>query len=146
MARVNVKDLVHRLAGLTDPPEKIAGGAALGMFLGVLPGTGPIAALAVALVLKQNRTAALLVGTAANFLAVPIVVAAFAAAAFEVRHGGWTAIWHALLATGGWTVAGFLVGATVTSILTYGLTLAAVKAYRRKRARGAFSGGPLAEP
>ncbi len=135
MALPSLKELILRLAGLSDPPEKIAGGAAIGMFLGVLPLTGPLAALTVALVLKQNRAAALLVGTAANFLAVPIVVAAFAAAAFEVRHDGWDAIWQAIAATGGWTMAAFVAAATLAAILTYGATLVAVKAYRAKRLR-----------
>ncbi len=133
MALPRFKELVRRLAGLSDPPEKVAGGAAIGMFLGILPGTGPLAALAVAAVLKQNRVAALLIGTAANFLAVPIVIAAFAAAAFEVRHGGVGAIWPAIRATGGWTLVAFLGGAALASALTYGVTLAAVKAYRAKR-------------
>lgn len=133
MALPSLAGLVRRLAGLSDPPEKIAGGAAIGMFLGILPGTGPIAALAVATVLKQNPASALLIGAAANFLAVPVVIAAFATAAFEVRHGGVGAIWPAIRATGAWTMVAFLAGGALASAVTYGITLVVVKAYRAKR-------------
>lgn len=43
-----------------DTPQRIALGFGLGVFLGIIPGTGPIAALALAFVLRVNRASALL--------------------------------------------------------------------------------------
>jgi len=43
---------------IKDTPQKIAGGAALGVFLGMLPGAGLISALFLASLFKLNRLAA----------------------------------------------------------------------------------------
>ena len=43
-----------------DTPQRIALGLGLGVFLGILPGTGPIAALFLAFILPINRLAILL--------------------------------------------------------------------------------------
>ena len=45
---------------INDSPEKIALGVGLGVFSGLLPGTGPAAALFLAFVFRANRAAALL--------------------------------------------------------------------------------------
>jgi len=45
---------------INDTPQKIAGGLGLGVFMGILPGTGPIAALVLSLAFRVNRAAALL--------------------------------------------------------------------------------------
>lgn len=45
---------------INDAPEKIALGVGLGVFSGLLPGTGPAAALFLAFIFKANRAAALL--------------------------------------------------------------------------------------
>ena len=49
-----------KLFRINDTPQKIALGFGLGVFLGIFPGTGPIAALFLAFVLRVNRAAALL--------------------------------------------------------------------------------------
>lgn len=52
-----------RLAALfkiNDSAQKIALGAGLGVFSGLMPGTGPVAALFLAFVFRANRAAALL--------------------------------------------------------------------------------------
>ncbi len=43
-----------------DTPQRISLGLGLGVFLGILPGTGPIAAIFLALLLRVNRAASLL--------------------------------------------------------------------------------------
>jgi len=43
-----------------DTPQRIALGVGIGVFLGIIPGTGPIAAVFMAFVLRVNRAAALL--------------------------------------------------------------------------------------
>lgn len=45
---------------INDTPQKIALGLGMGVFLGILPGTGPIAALFLASVLRVNYASALL--------------------------------------------------------------------------------------
>ena len=54
------KFLYLKLFRINDSPQKIALGFGLGIFLGILPGTGPIASLAAAFVLRVNRASALL--------------------------------------------------------------------------------------
>ncbi|MDI6758922.1 MAG: DUF2062 domain-containing protein [Candidatus Omnitrophota bacterium] len=54
------KLLYVKLFGINDTSQRIALGFGLGVFLGNFPGTGPIAALFLAWVLRLNRAAALL--------------------------------------------------------------------------------------
>ncbi len=49
-----------KLIGISDHPQKIAIGLGLGAFLGVLPGVGPLTALALAAFFKVNKASALL--------------------------------------------------------------------------------------
>lgn len=44
---------------INDTPHRIAGGVALGVFLGILPGAGPVASLVLAYIFQVNRAAAL---------------------------------------------------------------------------------------
>lgn len=53
------KSLYDKLAHINDSPQKIALGFGLGVFLGILPGSGPVAALALSFLFKVNRVAAL---------------------------------------------------------------------------------------
>lgn len=52
--------LFAKLFKINDSAQKIALGVGLGVFSGLLPGTGPIFALFLAFVFKSNRAAALL--------------------------------------------------------------------------------------
>lgn len=52
--------LQHKLFNINDTPQRIALGAGLGVFTGIIPGTGPIAALFLAMLFRVNRAAALL--------------------------------------------------------------------------------------
>lgn len=54
-----IKSLFKKLFMVNDTPHKIALGLGIGVFSGVLPGTGPIAAITMALILRANRAAAL---------------------------------------------------------------------------------------
>ena len=47
-------------------PQQTALGLGIGVFLGIIPGTGPVAALFMAWLLKINRTAALIASLATN--------------------------------------------------------------------------------
>lgn len=52
--------LYIKLFKINDTPQKIALGLGLGVALGVLPGTGPLAALFLSILLRANRASALL--------------------------------------------------------------------------------------
>ncbi len=49
-----------KLFKINDTPQRIALGFGLGVFAGIIPGTGPIAALFLAFLFRVNRAAALL--------------------------------------------------------------------------------------
>lgn len=52
--------LYEKLFKINDTPQKIALGFGLGVFSGILPGTGPVAALFLAFILRVNRASALI--------------------------------------------------------------------------------------
>lgn len=55
-----LKFIYIKLFRINDSPQKVALGFGLGVFLGVLPGAGPIASLFLALLFRVNRASALL--------------------------------------------------------------------------------------
>lgn len=55
-----LKKLYIELFKINDTPQRIAAGLGVGVFLGILPGTGPLAALFLAWLLRLNRASALL--------------------------------------------------------------------------------------
>ncbi len=55
-----LKLIYSKLFKINDSPQKIALGFGLGVFLGILPGTGPVASLFLAFLLRLNRASALL--------------------------------------------------------------------------------------
>ena len=55
-----LKLIYIKLFRIHDTPQRIALGVGIGVFLGIIPGTGPIAAVFMAFVLRINRAAALL--------------------------------------------------------------------------------------
>lgn len=55
-----LRTIYIKLFKINDTPQRIALGAGLGVSLGIIPGTGPIAALFLALIFRANRAAALL--------------------------------------------------------------------------------------
>jgi uncharacterized protein (DUF2062 family) len=72
-----IKNLFLQLFTLNDTPRRIAGGAALGIFLGILPGEGLGTTLVVASFLKLNRSSASIGVLATNmwttFVMLPLV-------------------------------------------------------------------------
>jgi uncharacterized protein len=52
--------LISKLFRINDSKQKIALGVGLGVFAGLIPGTGPAAALFMAFIFRANRAAALL--------------------------------------------------------------------------------------
>ena len=53
------KGIWHQFIGIEDTPFRKAAGLGLGVFLGIFPGAGPLAALVLSSILHVNRAAAL---------------------------------------------------------------------------------------
>lgn len=54
-----IQFIFSKLFKINDSPQKIALGVGLGVFAGLLPATGPVAALFLAFIFRANRAAAL---------------------------------------------------------------------------------------
>jgi len=55
-----IKQTFIKLFNIDDTPQKISLGFAIGVFLGIIPGTGPVAAFVAASVFRINRASALI--------------------------------------------------------------------------------------
>lgn len=60
MLKKIINYIFKKLFKINDSAQKIALGVAIGVFAGLIPGTGPAAAVFMALIFKANRAAALL--------------------------------------------------------------------------------------
>jgi hypothetical protein len=56
-----------KLFKINDTPQRIAAGFGLGVFSGIIPGTGPLAALFLAIIFRVNRASAILASLITNF-------------------------------------------------------------------------------
>ncbi|MDP1845244.1 MAG: DUF2062 domain-containing protein [Candidatus Moranbacteria bacterium] len=54
-----IREYIKQFFLIDDTPHKVAGGAALGIFLGIMPGEGVLATLLFAYIFRLNRLAAL---------------------------------------------------------------------------------------
>ena len=97
--------LYLKLFRIDDSPQKIALGFGLGVFLGVMPGMGPIAALAIAILIKVNRVAALLGSILTNtWLSIPVFFMAVktGSAATGASYESIKDSWSSLMSNFGW--------------------------------------------
>lgn len=68
-----LKLIYLKLFRINDSPQKVAIGLGLGVFFGIMPGLGPLAALFFAFLFKVNRAAALLGSVLTNtWLSIPV--------------------------------------------------------------------------
>ncbi|MBM3246190.1 MAG: DUF2062 domain-containing protein [Candidatus Omnitrophica bacterium] len=97
----------EKLFKINDTPQKIALGLGLGIFLGILPGTGPVAALTLAFILRVNRASALLgsllVNTWLSIVTFPLSLR-LGSAIMQQRWQDVYANWQFLLQNGHWSV------------------------------------------
>ncbi|HLM84138.1 MAG TPA: DUF2062 domain-containing protein [Candidatus Bathyarchaeia archaeon] len=74
-----IRDYIKQFFLIDDTPHKVAGGAALGAFLGIIPGEGVLSTLFLAYIFRLNRLASLAGVLAFNmwttFVALPIAAA-----------------------------------------------------------------------
>ncbi len=96
-----IKALYDKLFKINDSPQKIALGLGLGVALGVVPGTGPVAALFLAVAFKINRAAALLGSLITNtwlsfatFLLALRIGSAIFKISTEALKSDWTGIFN----------------------------------------------------
>jgi uncharacterized protein len=73
-----IRDYIRQFFLIDDTPHKIAGGAALGIFLGITPGEGVLITLLFAYIFRLNRLAAL-AGVLAVNIWTTVLVLPFAA-------------------------------------------------------------------
>ncbi len=143
------KSIYTRLVAIHDTPQKVAQGFGLGVFLGIVPGVGPIASLVLATVFRMNRAAALLGSLLTNtwlsvitfFMAVKLGSAVFGIGWKNVQQN-----WNTLKANADWldlfklsalkivfpVMLGYLIISLLAGILAYLITLGAILAVRRK--------------
>lgn len=60
------QDIYQKIIGINDSPHKVGGGFAVGVFFGILPGAGPLAAVLLAHILRVNRASAFVGGLLTN--------------------------------------------------------------------------------
>lgn len=138
-----------KLFRINDSPQRIAIGLGLGVFSGVLPGTGPVVALFLAFIFRTNRAAALLGSILTNtWLSIPVFLVAIKAGAmltglkYQDVRGQWDLFmkdfhWDQLLSLSackiiGPILVGYLAVSLCMGILSYLMALAAVTYFKGK--------------
>lgn len=141
--------LYTKLFKINDTPQKIALGLGLGVALGILPLTGPLASLFLASVFRVNRASALLGSLLTNiwlsfltFLLAVKIGATTLGIKWQLVHQDWNSFlsefhWLSLFKLSVLKVilpiiVGYLEIAFCLGLFTYLLTLIALKCLRRK--------------
>ena len=139
--------LLRKLFIIDDTPQKIALGLGIGVFLGIMPGTGPVAALIIAALVRANKASALIGAVLTNtwFSLVCLVLAAKIGAL--LMHTNWQEIinrwqqafrpfaWHKLIQPEflriSLTIAiGYLIISLCLGLVAYIAAYLACKAYQ----------------
>jgi len=141
--------IYERLFKINDTPQKIALGMGLGVFSGIFPGMGPIAALFLALVLKANRASTLL-GCLLTNTWLSVVTFIFAIQAGSAILGiNWRNVqqdWNHVLEGFSWlnffkfsvlklifpVILGYLLIGIIIGVFTYLITLIVIRTIKRK--------------
>jgi uncharacterized protein (DUF2062 family) len=131
-----------RLARINDSPQRIALGFGLGVFTGVMPFAGPIAALFLATVFRVNRASALMGSLITNtwFSVVTLGLSVHIGSAltglnWKDVYGEWTTLvknnqWRHLLSESGIiavVIAGYLIVSLAVAAIAYAAGLIIVK-------------------
>ncbi len=139
-----MKRRLTQVVSLSDPPESIAMGVAVGVFLGVFPTfyTGLIFAVVGARFFRYNMIAAI-AGTAVSTpLTGPFIIVASAMLGSRITGVDWSVVvdqvnsgdvWAAAQATAVTYLAGNIILCILTTLPAYFLTKRAVIEYRRRR-------------
>lgn len=147
------KTLYLKLFRINDTPQKVAIGLGLGVFLGVLPGAGPLMALFLALIFRVNRAAALLGSLLTNtWLSIPVFLLSIKVGAiltglkYQEIHRQWAVFakdfrWSGLLDLSMYKVvgpilAGYLAVSLCIGIVCYIVTLILLKYFKCREDAG----------
>lgn len=139
-----LRSLYDKLFRINDTPAKIALGLGLGVFTGIIPGTGPLAALFLAFILRANRASALLGSLATNTWISFITFALSIKVGSAILKTDWQKVqvgWCTFLAGFRWgsllkltalkiilpVILGYAVVAACLGLLTYVTTLIILK-------------------
>ena len=137
-----------KLFRINDTPQRIALGLGLGVFCGVLPGTGPIAALATAFLFRVNRASALLGSVLTNtWMSIPIFLLSLKTGAgitgvrYEILQRDWSLLvkdfhWSSLFGLGIYKVllpvlAGYVLISMAIGIIAYAVALITLKLMKK---------------
>jgi uncharacterized protein (DUF2062 family) len=140
-----IRDYIRQFFLIDDTPHKVAGGAALGVFMGITPGEGVLITLFFAYILRLNRLAALAGVLAVNMwttvVALPIAAAVggfifhinpqtLSSDFHEAFSLGWKYLfsWNILRETALPLIVGYIVIAgTIAAVLYFGLLFFLIK-------------------
>jgi uncharacterized protein (DUF2062 family) len=146
------KRIFEELVLINDTPQRIAFGFAIGAFMGILPGTGPVAAIAVATLFKVNKAAAFLGGLLTNtwlsFMTL-ILAIKIGAVLFGFQWQTLRNIWTNLIKDFHWNLllsretlkfiipvaAGFLIISLLFGLIIYLISLAVLTIYHKIKAQ-----------
>lgn len=144
------KFLYLKLFRINDTPQRIAIGLGLGVFSGVLPGTGPVAALGLAFIFKVNRASALLGSIITNtWLSIPAFLLSLKMGAvltglnYRIIQAHWELFlkdfhWGQLLGVSAykliWPIlVGYFASAACIGFACYVVSLAAVTYFKQRK-------------
>lgn len=153
------KSTYQKIIKINDSPHRIAGGFAIGIFFGVLPGAGVMAAILFAYIFRVNRAAAFASSFLTNsWLGIVIFVLAVKVGGW-VTGSNWRQIYHEckkFIKHFEWEkvidgsalpilkplMAGYAIIGIVVALLVYILVIVIVIQVRRRRAAGAQASEP----
>lgn len=147
---IGLKWVYRKVVRIDDSPGRIALGAGIGVFSGILPGTGPLAAIFLAVILRANRAAALAAGVLTNtWLSILTFVLAsqVGAAIFGIGRQELQEEWQLLFSSWDWqrvvwspivkvalpVMAGYVLIGALFGVAAYMVTWGVVVVYRRVR-------------
>jgi hypothetical protein len=139
-----------KLFRINDTPQKIAIGLGLGVFFGIMPGTGPLAALFFAFVFRANRASAVLGSVLTNtWLSIPtfLISVKVGSVMTGVNHKDICRGWEVLVKNFKWSrlfelsiykiiipvIIGYLLVSLFIGIGAYGITLVTLQHIKRRR-------------
>lgn len=142
--------LYRKLFRINDTPQRIALGFGLGIFLGILPTTGPLASLFLASVLRINRASALIGSLLTNTwlsIATFLLSIKLGSAIMQLDYGQAYSQWRDFLDQGNWlalfklsifrlifpVVLGYCIVGLCLGFLAYLLTLVIIIAIKHEK-------------
>ncbi len=147
---LKIKDFLYqKLFIINDTPQKIAAGFGLGVFAGILPGTGPLAALFLAFVFRVNRASALAASILTNTwlsLVTFLLAIKTGSAIFKVSWQGLKNDWSLTLSHWHWrdlfsvpllkillpVICGYIIISLVLGLISYTAILLILKIRRKQ--------------